>query len=173
MEQDHVDLILEQWARERPDLDASPMGVIGRTMRASRSLDRGLQEAFRPFGIAGWAFDVLATLRRSGPPFRLTPTALSETLMLSSGAMTNRLDHLERAGLIERLPDPADRRGVLVALTPEGRTLIDEAVAAHVANEHRLLGALSPEERQTLAALLRKLLLSLDGAAAPERARPR
>ncbi|MDP9366318.1 MAG: MarR family transcriptional regulator [Chloroflexota bacterium] len=92
--------------------------------------------------------------------------------MLSSGAMTNRLDHLERDGLIERLPDPADRRGVLVALTPEGRALVDEAVAAHGANEHRLLGALSPEERHTLAALLRKLLLSLDGAAASERARP-
>lgn len=170
MERDHVDFILEQWARERPDLDASPMGVIGRTTRAARSLDRGLQEGFRPFDIAGWAFDVLATLRRSGPPFRLTPTKLSDTLMLSSGAMTNRLDHLECAGLIERLPDPTDRRGVLVALTAKGRALIDEAIAAHVANEHRLLAALSPEEQRTLAALLRKLLLSLDGAAAPERA---
>ena len=170
MERDHVDLILEQWIRERPDLDPSPMGVIGRTMRAARSLDRGLQEAFRPFGLAGWAFDVLAALRRSGPPFQLTPTKLAATLMLSSGAMTNRLDNLEGDGLIERLPDPTDRRGVLVALTPKGRALIDEAVAAHVANERRLLGALSPEEQRTLAALLRKLLLSLDGAAPPERA---
>ena len=159
---DGVDLILEQWSRERPDLDVSPMGVIGRISRLSRIFERGLAEIFSSFGLGGGEFDVLATLRRAGEPYRLTPTELSKSLMVSSRGMTNRLDRLERADFIIRLPDPSDRRGTLVCLTDEGRRLVDEVVAAHVENEHRLLDSLGPSERKTLADLLRKLLLSLE-----------
>ena len=165
--QDGVDLILEQWSRERPDLDVSPMGVIGRISRLSRIFERGLVETFSSFGLGGGEFDVLATLRRAGEPYRLTPTELSKSLMVSSGGMTNRLDRLERAGFITRLPDPSDRRGTLVCLTDEGRRLVDEVVAAHVENEHHLLDSLAPSERKTLADLLRKLLLSLEKDYAP------
>jgi DNA-binding MarR family transcriptional regulator len=109
-------------------------------------------------------FDVLASLRRSGTPYQLTPTELFRTLMLSSGAMTNRLDRLEHAGLIVRLPDPSDRRGTLVGLTARGREIADVAVTAHVANEHRLLDTLSAEEQAQLAQLLRKLLVGLESS---------
>lgn len=163
MQQDHVDQIMAQWRRERPDLDPSPMGVIGRISRAALTLGRELEATFAGFGLNRGEFDVLATLRRSGPPYRLTPTALFTDLMLSSGAMTNRLDRLEQAGLIARTPDPADRRGTLVGLTPSGLELIDNAVAAHLANEQRLLGPLSADDREQLAQLLRRLLRSLEG----------
>lgn len=159
-EQDRVDSILAQWRRERPDLNPSPMGVVGRISRAAQILSRALEATFATFELNGGEFDVLATLRRTGPPFRLTPTALFTELMLSSGAMTNRLDRLERADLIARLPDLADRRGTLVELTPKGRELVDAAVAAHLDNEHRLLAALSDAEQEQLADLLRKLLHS-------------
>ena len=163
MEHDAVDLILEQWARERPDLDASPIGVVGRVSRLSRHLERRLEPVFAEHGLDGGLFDVLATLRRSGPPFRLSPTQLYSTTMLSSGAMTSRLDRLERAGLVARSPDPADRRGIVVELTPAGRRLIDRAFAAHVENEAGLVGALTAREHAELTALLRKLLLSFEG----------
>lgn len=160
MTQDQVDAILEQWFRERPDLDPSPMGVIGRISRASRYIDQFLQQNFAQFGLNGGEFDVLATLRRSGAPYQLTPTALFSSLMLSSGAMTNRLDRLENAGYIERQPHPNDRRGTLVTLTTQGLELIDSVVAAHIATEQKILTSLTPEEQQVLAGLLRKLLLS-------------
>lgn len=158
--QDRVDIILAQWRRERPDLNPSPMGVVGRISRAAQILSRALEATFATFELNGGEFDVLATLRRAGSPFRLTPTALFTELMLSSGAMTNRLDRLERAGLIARLPDLSDRRGTLVELTPKGRELVDAAVAAHLDNEYRLLAALSDAEQEQLAQLLRKLLRS-------------
>jgi DNA-binding MarR family transcriptional regulator len=161
MEHDHVDHIQAQWRRERPDLDPSPMGVIGRISLSARSLSRGLDATFASFGLNSGEFDVLATLRRSGPPYQLTPTGLFTDLMLSSGAMTNRLDRLERAGLITRAPDPTDRRGTLVGLTPHGLELIDAAIVAHLQTEEGLLAALAPDEREQLAGLLRKLLLSL------------
>jgi DNA-binding MarR family transcriptional regulator len=164
MTHDHVDAILEQWRRERPDLDPSPMGVIGRIARAARVLGRALDTTFADFGLNGGEFDVLATLRRAGPPYRLTPTALFTDLMLSSGAMTNRLDRLEQAGLIARIPDPSDRRGTLVGLTTRGQELIDAALVVHLANEQRLLSALSFEEQAQLAQLLRTLLCSLEGS---------
>lgn len=159
---DGVDEILEQWARERPDLDASPMGVIGRISRLSRLFEQEIQQLFEAYGLHRGEFDVLATLRRAGAPYRLNPTELSTALMVSSGGMTNRLDRLEKAGLVARQPDPDDRRGTQVGLTEEGLRLIDAAVAEHVANEHRLLGALSAAEREELAGLLRKLLRSLE-----------
>jgi DNA-binding MarR family transcriptional regulator len=162
MEHDHVDTILAQWRRERPDLDPSPMGVFGRIWRAERRLSRALDATFARFELNVGEFDVLATLRRSGSPYHLTPTELFRDLMLSSGAMTNRLDRLEQAGLIARLPDPSDRRGTLVALTTRGQELVDAAVAAHLANEQHLLEALSLDEREQLAQLLRKLLRSLE-----------
>lgn len=160
--QDAVEVILEQWARERPDLDASPMGVIGRISRLSRIFEQEIQEIFASFGLHRGEFDVLATLRRTGKPYRLNPTELSTVLMVSSGGMTNRLDRLERAGLVARRPDPGDRRGTQVGLTEGGRRLVDEVVAEHVTNEHRLLSTLGETERDELANLLRKLLLSLE-----------
>jgi DNA-binding MarR family transcriptional regulator len=154
---DPVDLILEQWARERPDLDASPMGVIGRVNRLGRELERAIERVFIRFGLSRADFDVLATLRRSGEPYRLTPGALLESMMVTSGAVTKRVDRLELAGLVARAPDPHDRRGVLVGLTPEGLELVDRVVEQHLENEENLLADLTSQERERLARLLRKL----------------
>jgi DNA-binding MarR family transcriptional regulator len=154
---DAVDRILEQWARERPELDASPMGVLGRVMRLAHELDQPVQRVFRRFGLSRGEFDVLASLRRAGDPYRLAPGELGASMMVTSGAVTKRVDRLELAGLVSREPDPEDRRGVLVKLTAEGRRLVDEAVEEHLANEERLLAGLSRGERQELARLLRKL----------------
>jgi DNA-binding MarR family transcriptional regulator len=160
-ERDGVDLILEQWRRERPDLDSSPVGVIGRISRLARELEQRLEPVYREHGLEpGW-HDVLATLRRHGPPYRLRPTELTSASMLTSSGTTKRLDRLEHAGLIARAPDPDDRRGTLITLTPAGLELIDKLTAAHVENERRLLGALSDADRNRLADLLRKLLLGL------------
>jgi DNA-binding MarR family transcriptional regulator len=160
-ERDGVDLILEQWGRERPDLDVSPIGVIGRISRLARELEQRLEPVYREHGLEpGW-YDVLATLRRAGPPYRLRPTEFATTLMLTSSGTTKRLDRLEQAGLIARTPDPGDRRGTLITLTPAGHALLDTAIEAHVANEHRLLAALGRAEQAELAGLLRKLQLGL------------
>lgn len=162
MQQDPVDKILSQWQRERPDLDVSPMGIIGRLGRIRKHLERGIQAVFSEFGLQAGEFDVLATLRRSGDPYQLSPTQLYNTLMISSGTMTHRLDGLEQAGWIVRTPDPHDRRGTLIQLSPQGLELVDKALEAHVRNEHSLLRALSDSEQETLANLLRKLLLSFE-----------
>ena len=150
---------IEQWARERPDLDVTPMLVLGRLNEASSLIARErLAPLFARFGLQAGEFDVLATLRRSGQPYALTPTALYEATMVTSGAMTNRLDRLEKAGLILRGPHPNDRRGIVVQLTEKGLALIDDALTAHVANEHEILAGLSSAERETLAQLLEKLI---------------
>jgi DNA-binding MarR family transcriptional regulator len=150
---------VEQWRRERPDLDVSPMLVLGRLNEASSLVARErLAPVFARFGLQAGEFDVLATLRRSGQPHALTPTALYEATMVTSGAMTNRLDRLEQAGLIQRGPHPKDRRGIVVQLTEKGLALIDEALTAHVANEHQILASLTGVERETLAHLLGKLI---------------
>src|SRR5215210_2397409 len=160
-ESDGVDAIIEQWQRERPELDHSPVGVVGRVSRLARELEPRLEVVYREHGLEpGW-HDVLATLRRSGPPYRLRPSDFTGSLMLTSSGTTKRLDRLERAGLVERTPDPADRRGVIITLTGTGRELIDRVTEAHMTNEARLLEGLSPAERDRLAALLRKLGLSL------------
>jgi DNA-binding MarR family transcriptional regulator len=159
---DHVDRIMEQWSRERPDLDASPMAVIARISRVSRFLERSIEEVLGSFGLNEPQFSVLAALRRAGPPFILSPTALYNSLLISSGAMTNRLERLTAAGLVKRIPDTRDRRSMLVALTPHGIQVIDSAITAHTENEHGLLSNLDPAERETLAALLRKVLLQFD-----------
>lgn len=157
---------IEQWKRERPDLDVSPMAVIGRLSEAASLISRDrLAPLFARFGLQQGEFDVLATLRRSGTPYALTPTELYEATMVTSGAMTARLDRLEKAGLIQRARHPSDRRGVVVQLTAKGLELIDEALAAHVANEHRTLAGLTREDRETLAKLLEKLIGSLSQTA--------
>jgi DNA-binding MarR family transcriptional regulator len=141
------------------------MALYGRLVRLADVLAREFEPVYSRFGLGGGKFDVLATLRRSGPPYRQTPTALSRSLLLSSGGMTHRLDHLEAAGLIVRLPDPADRRGSLVQLTDLGREAIDRALDAHVDNLHRVFdSALPPEDRELLAGLLRALLVSIEPA---------
>jgi DNA-binding MarR family transcriptional regulator len=158
---DGVDEMVEQWRRERPELDVSPIGVIGRISRLSRELEARLEPVYREHGLEhGW-HDVLATLRRAGPPYRLRAAEFTRTLMITSSGATKRLDRLEQAGLIERSPDPQDRRGTLIGLTPTGRELIDGVTEPHLANERRLLEALTPKEQDRLAGLLRKLLLGL------------
>lgn len=159
---DAVDQILRQWAVERPDLNVSAMGVFGRLSRASRLLDKLLAETFSGYGLNGGEFDVLATLRRSGEPYSLTPTELYRSMMLSSAAMTNRIDRLEARELVAREPDPGDRRGVRIRLTEAGFGLIEDAVAAHVKGQERLLSAMGERERKHLADLLADLMFSIE-----------
>ncbi|GAA3638173.1 MarR family winged helix-turn-helix transcriptional regulator [Streptomyces chitinivorans] len=158
---DHVDRVLEQWARERPDLDASPMGVIGRLGRLSRLIDAELRRTFAAHGLDHASFDVLATMRRSGPPYRLNPAELMRSAMVTSGAITQRLDRLEARGLVARSPSETDGRAVHVTLTEEGRALIDRVLPDHLATEHRVLAGLTNARQDELAVLLRELLESL------------
>jgi DNA-binding MarR family transcriptional regulator len=151
---DHVDRILEQWHRERPDLDVTPMGLLGRLARLTTHLAREKERIFQAFGLTSSGFDVLATLRRSGAPHRLTPGELMAQTMVTSGTMTHRIDQLEKAGLVARLDHPDDRRAVLIGLTEAGFRLVEEAVAAHVANQHRLVAGLTPDERGELDRLI-------------------
>ena len=162
MERDAVDEVLAQWRRARPDLDASPMGVIGRITRLAAANERELDKVFSRFGLTGGEFDVLATLRRRDDPGGVKPTDLADSTMVTTGGMTKRLDSLARRGLIERDPCEDDRRSVHIHLTPKGRALIDEAVEAHVENEARILAGLTKRERDQLARLLRELALSVD-----------
>jgi DNA-binding MarR family transcriptional regulator len=164
-ERDGVDLIIEQWQRERPELDSSPIGVIGRISRLAREIEARLEPVYREHGLEpGW-HDVLATLRRSGGTLR--PTDLTNASMLTSSGTTKRLDKLEQAGLIAREPDPDDRRGTLISLTAAGRRLIDALTPAHLDNERRILGGLTEAEQARLADLLRKVQLGLPGKPAP------
>ncbi|MCP2513938.1 MAG: MarR family winged helix-turn-helix transcriptional regulator [Achromobacter mucicolens] len=152
----------EEWQRERPDIDANVMALVGRLLQATHLLERNW---FLPlaaqFELHQGEFDVIATLRRSGSPYAMTPTDLHEGLMLSSGAMTSRLDRLERKGLIERVPSPNDRRSTLVRLTPAGLALIDKLLPLHVANEQQALASLTQKEQAQLDGLLAKLLVGL------------
>lgn len=161
---DAVDAILAQWRRERPDLEVEVMAPIGRLKRCAALLQRRLDEAFAAFGLSFWEFDVLAALRRAGSPYRLAPTALFSTLLVSSGTMTHRLKGLETRGLVQRLPNPEDARSLLVQLTPEGVELIDRAVEVHVANERMILAGLKPADLAALDARLAKLLAVLEAA---------
>lgn len=158
---DRAAMAAEQWACERPDLDIGPMVLLGRLGEAALLISRDrLNPLFAEFGLQPGEFDVLATLRRSGTPYALTPTALYEAAMISSGSMTNRLDRLENGGLVERRPNPADKRGTLVALTADGLALIDRAVEAHIANQQSIVSGLDEQERGQLAVLLGKLIRS-------------
>ena len=163
---DAVDKIVAQWARERPELDTGPMGVVGRVHRLAELLDAGLRPVFAEVGLGNGDFDVLATLRRAGHPFRLTAGELSASTLVTSGAVSKRVDRLETKGLVKRSVSASDARGREIQLTAKGRRLTDEVVVRHWDNEDRLLSALDATERDQLRSLLRKLLLDVEGPAA-------
>jgi len=158
---DAMDVILAQWARERPELDCSPMGVIGRISQLQREVFLAQRATFARHGLDAPSFDVLAALRRAGAPYQLTPTALMRTALVTSGAITQRLDRLEEKGLITRGRSDADGRAVVVTLTDAGRTALDAALPDHLETEHGMLAGLSAEERDQLAGLLRRWLVAL------------
>ncbi|MEW9552596.1 MarR family winged helix-turn-helix transcriptional regulator [Nonomuraea sp. NPDC050783] len=159
---DHVARIQREWARERPDVDVSPQGVIGRLHRLAGHLTEQLCLVYRRFGLGEGDFDVLAALRRAGPPFERAPGELAAFTMVTTGAMSKRIDRLERDGLVTRRPSEHDGRGRVVALTPAGRELIDRAFTEHMRNERRLLDELSPEEAAQLERLLASWLARLE-----------
>lgn len=159
---DHVDKILEQWRKERPDLDVGPMGTIGRLKRLHDRLAVELNRVYSAHGLNAASFDVLATLRRSGRPYALSPSALMEWTMVTSGTMTNRIDRLQAAGLVERRRNPYDGRGFVIALTTKGFDLIDRAVTEHVANQHRIVAGMDKKTLEGLDSVLRDWLSSLD-----------
>lgn len=158
---DYVDQLIAQWGRQRPSINVAPMGVIGRISRLSRLLERQIEDLFAAHGLQGGRFDVLAALVRAGEPHRLTPTQLYNSLLVSSGAITNRIDRLVDEGLVTRRSNASDRRSMPVQLTEAGSDLLDQALIAHVKNEEELLAALEPRERELLAGLLRKWLVAL------------
>jgi DNA-binding MarR family transcriptional regulator len=166
MQQAPVDVMIEQWARERPDLDSSSLGVLARVSRLARLAEENAERILKTHGLSEVEFQLLAAVRTS-PDGRPAPRDLLDQLMVTSGGLTNRIDRLERAGLIERLANPRDRRGILLELTPQGRRLIDAVTAEYLSNQHTILdAALAPDEREMLAALLRRLLDSLTANAA-------
>ena len=164
VQRDWVDGVMNAWARERPELDTAPAEIVSRLGRLSAFLDAELERMFRRYGLSRAGFDVLATLRRAGAPYRLPQKAVMAATLRTSGTTSFRIDRLERQGLVRREPDLADRRGVFVTLTEEGLRLVDTVAPVHLANEDRLLAALSPAERATLVGLLRQLLLSVEAA---------
>lgn len=162
---DDVDVIVDQWRRERPGMRPEPMAVFGRVYRLARLVGDGQEQVYARWGITRGEFDVLAALRRAGTPYTLSPKALTATLMLTSGGMTGRLDKLERAGLLRRSPDPTDRRALQITLTDAGRQVVEEAVDAGLEVQRRILAALPADDQARLADLLRTLL----AAAEPQR----
>ncbi|CAM3539106.1 MarR family winged helix-turn-helix transcriptional regulator [Stackebrandtia soli] len=164
MTEDAVDRITAQWRRERPDLDSSPMEVFGRLGRLAADLDVLLRPVFARRGLGEGEFDVLATLRRAGEPYTLTPGQLAASMMVTSGAVSKRIDRLEARRLVVRRAGAQDARSKLVVLTEAGVRLVDDVLVAHLENEHRLLAHLPPEDRRELADLLRRL-----GAGLPSR----
>jgi DNA-binding MarR family transcriptional regulator len=157
-ERDEVDDLVDAWARERSDLDLGPVAVFSRIARLSHHVDKARRQAFTEHRIEPWEFDVLAALRRAGTPYELSPGRLLRETLVTSGTMTNRVDRLAGRGLVERHPDPGDRRGVLVRLTPDGKAAVDGAFAALLDAERDLIADLSPEDQEALAGLLRRLL---------------
>ncbi len=164
---DDVDRVIAAWRRERPDLDLAPLAVLSRVSRLARRLDRAREVAFARHELAVWEFDVLVALRRTGPPYRLTPGQLLAETLVTSGTMTNRIDRLETRGLVVREPVPDDRRGTWVALTDEGRSRVDGAFTDLLAEERDLLAVLAPEDQSDLAASLRHLLLQFESPPPP------
>jgi DNA-binding MarR family transcriptional regulator len=165
---DHIQAVIEQWAAETPALDRSAFAVIGRISRLANLLAPELDQVFADYDLTGGEFDVLAALRRAGPPYRLTPTSLRKAVLLSSGGMTKRLAGLENRGLVRREAEAGDRRLRAVTLTPDGRRLVDAVLPDHTANEERLLRDLNSSERRELARLLEKLAVTLHDTARVE-----
>ena len=165
-QRDAVDTITGQWGTERPDLDTLPMAVFGRIYRIARLMGDRMEKEYQRHGMGRGEFDVLATLRRSGSPYTLSPRELSATLMLTTGGMTGRLDKLERAGLLARAPDPDDRRGLRVSLTERGLAAVNEAVTAGLAVQKAALDGLGEQDAERIADLLRLLLASAEQAPA-------
>jgi DNA-binding MarR family transcriptional regulator len=161
VERDEVDELVEAWHRERSDLDLGPVEVFSRITRLARLLDKVRREAFIEHQVETWEFDVLAALRRAGAPYELTPGALLRQTMVTSGTMTNRVDRLVKRGLVERSPDPADRRGVLVQLTGTGKRAVDAAFESLLARERELLSGLAEDEHGHLATALKQLMAPL------------
>lgn len=162
---DEVDALVEAWRRERPDLDVAPLEVLSRVSRLARHLDLARRQAFETHDLEPWEFDVLAALRREGPPYALSPGRLLQVTLVTSGTMTNRIDRLEAKGLVERVPDPTDGRSVQVVLSHAGRGRVDDALTDLLAHERAILAALSPAEQDQLADLLRSLTVPFDTAA--------
>ncbi len=163
---DEVDRIVEDWSRERPDVDFAPLQVLSRVARLGKHLDRARRQAFAASGLEPWEFDVLAALRRAGTPYQLSPKALLQQTLVSSGTMTNRIDRLVGRRLVERRTDPHDGRGVLVVMTGRGAEAVDAAISELLAGEAELLEGLSKADQERLATLLRKLSLDFDEQAA-------
>jgi DNA-binding MarR family transcriptional regulator len=161
MEQDQIDKILTQWQHEAPQLDVSSLAVVGRILQLARLLEKHREALLADFDLNLWSFDMLATLRRQGPPYQLKPTDLYGLLMLSSGAMTNRIDRLEKEGLVTRLRHPSDRRGIIVQLTEQGIERVEAVMPVLFEQENRLLDDLSQTEAKTLITLLRKFLATM------------
>jgi DNA-binding MarR family transcriptional regulator len=159
---DEVDRLVDAWQRERPDLDLGPMEVLSRVSRLNHHLDKARRRAFAEHGIESWEFDVLAALRRAGAPYELSPGRLIRETLVTSGTMTNRVDRLVTRGFVERLPDPHDRRGVLVRLTEQGRATVDGALAGLLGRERELLAGLNGTEQKKLASLLRALVVTFE-----------
>ena len=159
---DEVDELVEAWARERQDLDLAPVAVFSRISRLARHLDLARREAFNAHAIESWEFDVLAALRRAGAPYELSPGRLLRETLVTSGTMTNRVDRLAARGLVERLPDPRDRRGVLVRLTGSGRSTVDGVLEGLLSREQGLLAGLDSADQKRLADLLRSLVLPFE-----------
>jgi len=157
---DEVDELIEAWGRERVDLDLAPVAVFSRVSRLARRLELARREAFAAHGMEQWEFDVLAALRRAGAPYELSPGRLLRETLVTSGTMTNRIDRLSARGYVERYPDPDDRRGVIVRLTPDGLTAVDAAFTALLDAEGALLVELPDRDRAKLTSLLRQLLAS-------------
>lgn len=168
MDQDAVDLFVEQWSRERPDLDSTALGIVSRVIMLAKHFEQSADRALEQYGLSLWQFDVLAALRRSGPPFKLSPTRLTQLVTLTSGAMTNRIDRLEELGLVQRQDDPEDRRGLLIALTAEGKKLVDSAIVTRLDAARGNVDVLSRTAAKQLVALLRTLMLE-NAASAPSR----
>ena len=161
---DEVDALVEAWRRERPDLDVAPLEVLARVSRLARHLDLARREAFAAHDLEPWEFDVLAALRREGEPYTLSPGRLLQVTLVTSGTMTNRIDRLEAKGLVARVPDPHDGRGVQVVLTADGRARVDAGLTDLLAHERAILSALTSDDRDSLADLLRRLTLPFDNA---------
>ena len=159
---DEVDELVQAWRRERPDLDSSPMEVLSRVTRLAHYLDRQRRTAFARHRLEPWEFDVLAALRRSGEPYQLSPGRLLRETMVTSGTMTNRVDRLVGRGLVTRTNHPADRRGVLVRLTAEGKEAVDSAMSDLMTAEQEILSALPSAQREQLAESLRQLIAPYD-----------